>query len=193
MSAPTAEERKITVFADYVCPFSYLSLLGLDRVAQDVRIQPDWRAFELRPPQAPALAPFPDEEWQLVSELASEAGAELVRPSLRPRTRKAHEAVKHAATLGQADALRHAIFAAYFQDGRDIGRIDVLVEIGASIGIDRGDLKVALDVDAHAEDVVADEGLAHKLEIEGTPAFVAGADVRVGYLSADHLRDWLKD
>lgn len=182
----------ITVFADYVCPFSYLMLSGLDSLGKErLTLMP--RAFELRPPAMPALGPFTDEEWKIVASVATEHGVPIARPAMRPRTRKAHEAVKLAATVEKGADLHRAIFDAYFRDGRDIGRIDVLVEIGAGLGIDPGALKVALDVDVHTEDVVKDEEMAQRLEIEGTPALVAGEDVLVGYLSPEHLRDWLKD
>lgn len=192
METPSGK-REITVFADYVCPFSYLSLLGLERLAAEFKIEVHWRAFELRSAPALMLEPFTDAEWQMVQAVAADAGAELQRPLLRPRTRKAHEAVKFAATQGAEQALRRAIFDAHFVHGRDIGRIDVLTAIAAGVGVDRMAIRVGLDVDAHAAEVVADENLAERFEIEGTPAFVAGSDIRVGYLSADHLREWLKD
>lgn len=183
----------ITVFADYVCPFSFLSLPALEQVARERQIEVKWRAFELRPAPAPMLEPFTDEEWRLVEEVAAQSGVALRRPALRPRTRKAHEAVAFAQTVGSEAALRRAIFTAHFTEGRDIGRIDVLAEIAESVGLDRLAVRVALDVDAHTEEVLADEAEAQRLEIEGTPAFVAGDEVIAGYLSMDHLREWLKD
>jgi predicted DsbA family dithiol-disulfide isomerase len=184
---------EITFFADYVCPFSYLAQRGVDELEAAGAIVVTRRAFELRPPGQPALPPFADEEWAIVTDVASQHGLTLARPSLRPRTRKAHEAVKLAGTLGKDAEMHRAIFEAYFTRGRDIGRIDVLAEIGTGVGIDHTALKVAMDVDVHTEDVLADEALAQHLEIEGTPAFVVGRDVRFGYMSAEHLRDWLKD
>jgi predicted DsbA family dithiol-disulfide isomerase len=184
---------EITVFADYVCPFSYLTWLGLEELESQGRIGVVRRAFELRPPSTPALPAYADAEWDIVVDVALQHGRALTRPAFRPRTRKAHEAVKMAETVGKGAVMHAAIFDAYFNGRRDIGRIDVLSEIGAGVGIDHTALKVALDVDVHTEDVLADEALAHRLEIEGTPALIAGADVRVGYLSAEHLRDWLKD
>lgn len=193
MEAERSGQRAITAFADYVCPFSYLSFLGLEAVAEELAVTVHWRAFELRPAPAPMLDPFSDAEWQIVQELAAEAGIGLKRPVLRPRTRKAHEATKFGATVGKEAELRRAIFEAHFLAGRDIGRIDVLTEIGAAAGIEKLALRVALDVDVHTEDVLADEEQARQFEIEGTPAFVAGGDTRIGYLSANHLREWLKD
>lgn len=185
--------RGVTVFADYVCPFSYLASFGIERVADELGFQVEWRAFELRPAPMPPQAALTEAEWSVVSEVAVAAGIALQRPISQPRTRKAHEATKYAATIGLQAQLQRAIFAAHFREGRDIGRIDVLVEIAEALGVDRSAMKVALDVDAHAEAVVADAALARRLEIEGTPAFVAGDAVRLGYMSEDHLRDWLKD
>lgn len=184
--------RVLVVFADYVCPFSYLSLHALERAADGLAVTTEWRAFELRPSPAPLREASADAEWLIAEQLAAEAGIVLTRPTHQPRTRKAHEATKFAATVGMDTPLRRAIFVAHFA-GRDIGRIDVLVDVASSVGIDPLALKVALDVDAHTDDVAADAALAHSLEIEGTPAFVAGGDVRIGYLSVEHLRDWLKD
>lgn len=156
--------RTLTVFADFVCPYSYQTVTELDAVAPELGLSIEWRAFELIP------APM---------------------PTSRPRTRKAHEAVKFAAQSGQDGALRRAIFDAFFEHARDIGRIDVLVEIGAGVGLDRSELKVVLDVDSFTDAVIADRERAADLEIVGTPAYVAGDDVRVGYMTPAHLREWL--
>lgn len=193
MDTEASGARSVTVFTDYVCPFSYLVSFGIERVASQLGFRVDWRAFELRPAPLPPQASLSEAEWSVVSELAALAGIPLQRPASQPRTRKAHEATKYAATVGLEAQLKRAIFAAHFRDSRDIGRIDVLVEVAEALGVDRTAIRVALDVDAHAEDVVADAVLAQRLEIEGTPAFVAGEDVCIGYMTEDHLRDWLKD
>lgn len=195
MSVPAGQIRRVGIelFADFVCPFSYLASLSVTRVAAEKGMTPVWRAFELRPPGTD-LPPAPsDTEWRLVETVADDAGVGLVRPEFVPRTRKAHEAVRHAASLGMAAVLQRAVYEAYFQHGADIGRIDMLVEIAAGVGMDRLALKVALDIDAHTDEIVADRELAERLEITGTPAYVAGNDVRMGLLSDEHLRDWLRD
>jgi predicted DsbA family dithiol-disulfide isomerase len=69
-----------------------------------------------------------------------------------------------------------AIYHAYFLEGRDIGRIDVLVAIGTSVGLDATDLRVELDVDRWTERVEADEAEAAALGITGVPAFAREAE-----------------
>lgn len=164
MRQEEAPVRALTVFADYVCPYSYQAAAELSTVAADLGWQVIRRAFELTP------APL---------------------PTTKPRTRKAHEAVKFAATVAKGDDLHRAIFEAFFEHGLDIGRIDVVVEIGAGVGIDRSELKVVLDVDTFTEAVATDRDLAERLEIDGTPAYILGDDVRIGYMTPAHLRAWL--
>jgi predicted DsbA family dithiol-disulfide isomerase len=195
MSVQAGQIRRVGIelFADYVCPFSYLAGLGVERVSAEMGITPVWRAFELRPPGTALQQPPTDAEWRLVEAVAGDAGVAINRPAFVPRTRKAHEATRHAATLGLATVLQRAIYDAYFLNGADIGRIDVLVDIAGTTGMDRLALKVALDIDAHSDEVAADRELAEKLEITGTPAYVAGNDVRIGLLTDEHLRTWLRD
>ena len=192
-SRPGDYRSVITFFADYICPFSYLSLRGVERVTAELGVELERCAFELRPAGSPLLRAATDDEWAVVTKVAKDAGLTIRAPALQPRTRKAHEATKFAAAAGKAAEFQHAIFDAHFEQGKDIGRIDVLVEIGREVGLDPTALKVALDIDAHADEVEKDLQKAVDLEIQGTPAFVAGNDVRVGYLTEEHLRDWLRD
>jgi predicted DsbA family dithiol-disulfide isomerase len=184
-------DRSITLFADYICPFSYMTVLDLDATAADMRIDVERRAYELSPAPMPAATAVNEPQWDVVQQLAGKAGLDFKRPMIVPRTRKAHEAVKHAASKGQAKALERAIFDGYFLRGEDIGRIDVLVRIAETAGLDAMALKIALDLDVHTEEVQKDRVLAEELDITGTPAFFADGEVHVGYLSKKQLREWL--
>jgi len=84
-------------------------------------------------------------------------------------------AMTHLLDSRAGRAMREAIFRAYFGEGRDVGRIDVLVEIGAMLGMDPTELKVVLDVDTFGGAVDGDRALARRLGIEAVPALVAGA------------------
>jgi predicted DsbA family dithiol-disulfide isomerase len=217
-------DRRLVVFADYVCPFCYLAENVLQRLrAEGTMVEP--AAFELRPPGTPL--PSPDEPWlregwrRSVEPLARELGVTMQYPALSTRTRKAHEAVAFAGGNGVMLEMHQAVYQAYWQDGRDIGRIDVLVEIGADVGLDRGALRVALDIDQWTERVRQDGERAARLALGGVPAYVlaggsnvpAGNDrtaapadgaadeantdvaqrVRIGLLRYDELRAWMAD
>jgi predicted DsbA family dithiol-disulfide isomerase len=93
-------------------------------------------------------------------------------------------------------AMRDALFAAYFGAGRDIGRIDVLVEIGEGCGLDRTELKVTLDIDQHTEEIEREEEEAVRLGLQGVPAYVdldrAVPRAVIGLQKYDSLVHWME-
>ena len=164
----------VTVFSDFACPYSYVAETALRRMEAAGEVECTHLAFEL----FPAPAPLPEGDagaWMdALSPLADELGIALRVPPAPARTAKAHEAAAFARARGAGAAMRQAIFAAYFGDGRDIARIDVLVELGAALGLDAGELKVVLDVDSLSPRIRAEGEAARAAGVEGTPTLVAG-------------------
>ena len=197
--------QRLVVFADYACPYCYLADTSLARLRRERGIDVDAAAFELRPSGTPL--PAPDEPWLLeewqrvVQPLADRLGVPMRLPSFSTRTRKAHEAVAYAREHGAFPAMHEAIFRAWWRHGRDIGRIDVLMEIGSSVGLDPMALRVALDIDQWAGRVEQDAATARRLGLTGVPAYLryveaddgAAADVelRVGLQEHDELTTWV--
>ena len=164
----------VVVFSDFACPFSYVTEAALRRMEAAGEVQPSYLAWELYPVPAP-LPVGDDGGWMdALRPLAQELGLALRVPPAPARTRKAHEAAAFAAARGVGPAIRDAVFAAYFGEGRDIGRIDVLVELGAALGLDASELKVVLDVDTLAPRIQAEQDAARGAGVEGTPTVVAG-------------------
>jgi predicted DsbA family dithiol-disulfide isomerase len=163
----------VVVLSDFACPFSYVTEAALRRMQAAGEVEPTHLAWELYP--APAVLPLSDADaWiPTLRPLADEMGIALRTP-VPARTRKAHEAAAFAASRGLGPAMREALFAAHFAEGRDIGRIDVLVEIGSGLGLDASELKVVLDVDAFAARVLAEQDAARRAGVEGVPTLVAG-------------------
>jgi predicted DsbA family dithiol-disulfide isomerase len=199
------QERRLVLIADYVCPFCFLAETAAAALREDGRVRVEGSAFELRPPGTPlpaAEAAWIRDAWtRSVEPLAAEFGVSLVRPSLMTRTRKAHEAAAYARTRERHAAMHAAIYAAYWQHGRDIGRIDVLVEIGREVGLDPTGLRVALDIDQCTGQVEREEQLAAQLGLSAVPAWVlmdgrdgtaVAADMRIGLLRYEELRAWME-
>ncbi|HEX2081694.1 MAG TPA: DsbA family protein [Longimicrobium sp.] len=163
----------VVVFSDFACPFSYVTEAALRRMEAAGEVEPTYLAWELYPAPAP-LPPSDAGEWMdALRPLADELGIPLRLPP-PVRTRKAHEAAAFAQSRGAGAAMRDALFAAHFGEGRDIGRIDVLAEIGEGVGLDRSELKVVLDVDSLAARVQAEQAAARRAGVEGVPTLVAG-------------------
>jgi predicted DsbA family dithiol-disulfide isomerase len=178
----------IDVWSDYVCPFCYLQEPVVERLEQEFagRVQVRWRAFELRPEPEPTLDPAGDylrDIWaSAVYPMAAKRAMKLQLPPVQPRSRKAFEATEYARDRGKADAMRHAIFAAFFEHGRDIGDLQVLGEIGESLDIHPSGLIRALERNVYTDRVIRDENEAAELGLSGVPAMVltpaASADER---------------
>jgi predicted DsbA family dithiol-disulfide isomerase len=59
--------------------------------------------------------------------------------------------------------MHRAIFEAFFRDGRDIGSIDVLADIGASVDVAPALVKTALEAGTYLPRVIDQERLAREL------------------------------
>lgn len=129
---------RITVWSDYVCPFCYLQepVLAQVRQAYGDRVDVEWRAFELRPEPMPTLDPqgeYLQSVWtRAVYPMARHRNMTLRLPPVQPRSRSALELAEYAKQEGCFEEVHRRVFQAFFEDGRDLGRIDVLTEIGAA-------------------------------------------------------------
>lgn len=170
-----AAQIRIDVWSDYVCPFCYLQLPEIRRLEQSLGalIELHWRAFELRPTPNPTLDPAGDymrSTWQRsVYPMERERGMALQLPPVQPYSRRALEAAMFAGAQNAFDRMHEAIFSAFFVHGRDIGDIDVLVEIGENAGLPADELRRALFDQRYTAEVEDDQKLAYELGISGVP------------------------
>jgi predicted DsbA family dithiol-disulfide isomerase len=70
------------------------------------------------------------------------------------------------------DHLAEALFRAYFTEGRDVGRHDVLARIAAEVGLPRAEALVFLESDARKKEVEGAALKGLKLGLQGVPFFV---------------------
>ena len=160
----------IRVYFDFVDPLSYVASHAFERHggAQGV----EWMGFELRPPPLPLTGtadPLWAERWKQAHAWASALHLPVQAPRLVPWTRKAHELHVLAGQKGVARKVRTAVLEAYFVHRLDIGRVDVLVQIGASAGLDSIETKAVLDVDRHEVDIATSRDEARALGVTDVP------------------------
>ena len=168
----------IDIWSDYVCPFCYLEMPIADQLQthfeEDLLIE--WHAFELRPDLVPTLDPdgeYLHRIWgQSVHPMAENRGMTLKLPPVQPRSRKAFEATEFACDQDMGNLMHRAIFYSFFEEGRNIGSVDVLVDIGSNIGLDADQLQAALASNLYAARVLKDEALAAQLGISAVPAML---------------------
>lgn len=166
----------VAVFAfDYVDPLSYLVHLTLAEEASISRLEEiELVAAELRPPPEPFLSPDDPEfrrRWSVAHDEAPGKVAEIP-PPIVPWTRKAHELRTLAAGKGLEREVHAAIFRAFFQEGEDIGRVDVLVRLAMAAGLDYSETKAVLDVDKFTGAVEEEGRRVRDLGVPSPPTLV---------------------
>src|SRR5512139_3607702 len=107
--------------------------------------------FELRPEPHPALKPegeYIQRAWgDSVFPLARKMGVPIVLPDVspQPHTRLAFEGYQYAREKGKGLAWNRRVLEAFFREGRDIGKHEVLEEIAGEIRLDGRELRKALE------------------------------------------------
>jgi predicted DsbA family dithiol-disulfide isomerase len=107
-----------------------------------------------------------------VQPLAERMGFTMKLPPVQPRTRLAHALAIWAADNGEFNAFNTAVFKTFFQDGLDIGRLEILFQIVASIGLNSKELESGSRIDSYVQRVIDDEKMARQAGIRGVPAYV---------------------
>jgi predicted DsbA family dithiol-disulfide isomerase len=89
-----------------------------------------------------------------------------------PNTLDAHRLIHWAGIEGRQTPVVSALFRAYWVEGRDIGNIGVLADIGATAGMDRASLTRLLASDADADDIRARDRDAREKGVTAVPTFL---------------------
>lgn len=194
------ETVKIDIWSDVMCPWCVIgykhletALASLDgEIAAEIR----WLPFELNPDMPPEgeesrahiarkYGRTPDQAdagRAMMSERAAAAGFPFdytgegpPPPSMLWNTFDAHKLLywtRETAGAAAQTRLKLALFAAHFQQRRNIGKRTVLLDVAAAEGLDRAAAEAAFDDPAIAAAVRAEEKLAWENNVSGVPAMV---------------------
>lgn len=180
---------KIDVFTDVVCPWCLVGSARLDQalaqIPDDIEVVVENHPFYLDPnvpPEGVDVAEMlrekygrePREMWERVESEATKAGVTLDL-SRQPRmfnTAKAHTLTRLSKSNGNQHELANAIADAYFLDHRQIADDNVLVDIAAEHGWDRGDALDAINDENELSITAQLATSAAQQGIRGVPFFV---------------------
>jgi predicted DsbA family dithiol-disulfide isomerase len=191
-SAPTNREQEllmpmtIEIYADFICPWCYISLDRLARLAKERSVRLHWNPYLLRPdipaegvPLASILPPDRLERAEAaIREVTQAAGLPLNRPPLVPNTRQAHEVGMLAEAKGLDDAYHQATLRAYFAQARNIGDAEVLAEIGEEVGMARNEILETLHTGRYREEIDHATTDAFERGIRSVPNFIFASGKR---------------
>ncbi len=190
----------VDIWSDVMCPWclvGYRSFkLGVEEAGDDVDVTIRWMPFELNPDMAPEgreqakhLAAVYNRSEEEIEQMRAQLAAAAERvgfsmawqgegeepPAKMWNTFDAHKLLRWAlAEYGPSEqtALKEVMFAAHFQQRANMGDRDVLLGLCEEAGLDRAKAAEALDDDALAVAVRAEEKRGREHGIAAVPTFV---------------------
>ena len=175
---------------DTVCPWCYI---GKRRMEQALALRPHvdidlvWRPFLLNR-EIPADGI--DRTAYLIRKFGSEARVRRIygaiaqagesvdidfafdRIDRTPNSIDSHRLIRYALLNGANPRIVETLFFEYFINGLDIGRQDVLQEIGARDGLDGAAIGAYLNSEEDIDFVYNENTRARRMGVNGVPAFV---------------------
>lgn len=182
----------VEIWSDILCPFCYIGKrrfqAALAAFPQRDKVEVIWRSFELNPDakrdSQKNIYEHLAEKYGRTVEWAREQNANLARQGtplglnfdfdhlIPTNSFDAHRLLHFAKSKGRQDAVSEKLFAAYFTEGKHIGRIETLLVLAVDAGLDAKETEAVLRSDAFTEAVRADEDEAQLFGLTGVPAFV---------------------
>lgn len=197
----------IEVISDAICPWCWVFKRRLDRVLEglspDLTAKVTWHPFELNPDMPRGgldrrtyrSAKFGS--WERSQALDAQVKAVAAADGLdfhhermerTPNTRDAHRVIWMAGKHGVQDAVVEGLFSAYFNEGRDVGDTDALVEIGTAGGLDGEQLRSMLATDQGEAEVAVELGRAARIGVRSVPTVLLnGTPVFSGAVSDEEI------
>lgn len=186
---------RIDVFIDYVCPFCYLIEGAVEELKRDRDVEVTIRPFELRPDPVPTLRPEDDylpRIWKdAVYPMAAQLEVPIALPTVspQPRTAKAMIVLQLAQEQGKAEEYSAAMFKAFFQEDRNIGEEDVILDVATSVGLDRAEAEQALHSVARLARQRSDQDYAaNEVGVNSVPTILIYGQLLRGAPSAARLK-----
>jgi predicted DsbA family dithiol-disulfide isomerase len=168
------------VFADFVCPYSFLAVDQIDRLAREYDVKPLWRPYWLHPetpPEGTPCARTPERVARLhawIKDMAPEQYPRIRIPEKRQYSFLAFEALEFAYDHGRDFAFKTALYELMWTEGADIGDAETLMTAAERAGLDADQLKMALDEHFYAERALDAIKQAREIGITNTPTIFLG-------------------
>ena len=175
-----SEAFRVVVFADFVCPYSFLAVEQIDRLAREYDVKPLWRPYWLHPETPPEGTPgarSPEGFQRLhawIKEMAPEQHERIRIPEKRQYSFYAFEALEFAYDRGLDFPFKTALYDMMWTEGRDIGDPNTLLEAAERVGLDPAELAAALYQDVYAERTLEAIKQARSIGVTNTPTIFLG-------------------
>ena len=181
---------KFEIFSDPICPWCFIAKTWFDRAREtypEQEFEVIWKPFQLNP-EMPMVgmdrSDYLDQKFG-GRQQAIDAYRPIVKTSIEqnikinfesikrtPNTLDAHRLIHWSQFEGIQDKMVSGLFKAYFQDGKDIGTKESLIEISSASGLNEEITSRLLSSDQDKKLVADLDYNARKIGISGVPMFI---------------------
>jgi len=186
----TGDVIKVDVWSDVQCPWCYIGKRRFERAVRDHdgAVEVTYHSFELAPDtpldfdgssidylvQRKGMSPDQVKRMlEHVTALAADEGLAFDFDSVHHiNTVRAHEVLHLAKAHGCQGAMKERLLRAYFEEGANLGRIEVLTELAAEVGLEQAEVVTSLADRRYLPAVKADGDQARAYGISGVPFYV---------------------
>jgi predicted DsbA family dithiol-disulfide isomerase len=184
---------KVTLFYDYTCPFCYITSKNIEILSNEFDLNLDWKGIEIHPEyptggmkSSGSLKSLKAAE--IIKQTARESGTRVIFPGFRTNSRLSLEASEFAKSRNLFESMHKALYDAYFLDKKNIGDVNIILELGETAGIDRNQLEECLLGRSMSGQIEENKELAAKYGVLGVPTLILGTFPIHGNQSLDTLR-----
>ncbi|MDR6670722.1 DsbA family oxidoreductase [Rhizobium sp. 1399] len=187
------ERITIDVVSDVVCPWCYLGKarleLAIAEVQDEIGVDINWRPYRLNPDYPPEGV---DQKKMLEQKLGGtervaeahkmltgygrEVGIKFNFEAIKigPNTLDAHRLIHWAGVEDRQkqEAVVSALFKANFEEGRNVGDHEVLLDIAEKSGLQRSVIAALLASDADSSVILSEIDAAQRMGVNGVPFFI---------------------
>ncbi len=191
-NSPYNPRMRIDIISDTICPWCFVGKKRLEAaLAKQPHLKPEivWHPFQLNPD-------MPREGKDRKQHNKERFGAETLPPNMLdgikaaaksvdlemqfgaqsrvPNTLNSHRVVHWAGQISPEvqDLVMTSLFRRYFQEGADVGDVEVLATAAADGGMDAADVKRRLATDEDEDLIKAADEYVRSLGISGVPTFI---------------------
>jgi predicted DsbA family dithiol-disulfide isomerase len=134
-----------------------------------------------------------DGMYQNLRRSGAQYGISFGDVKLLSNSRLSLEAGEYARDHGRFDEYHEEIFRAYFTEVKDIGRMDVILDVARSAGLDTEGLTAALQEGSYRAKLQNAQQESQRQDITGVPAFIIEDQYKiVGAQPLEVFRDTLR-
>tara|TARA_Y100001970_G_scaffold243807_2_gene309407 strand:- start:21233 stop:21868 length:636 start_codon:yes stop_codon:yes gene_type:complete len=185
---------KVDIISDPICPWCYIGKKRFEQALSSNyanNIEVSWRSFQLNP-NLPVdgikrldylegkfgSIKAADSIFANIYEVGVKNNIEFAFDSIKktPNTINAHRLIGWSSLYDLQDKVVTKLFESYFENGQDIGCLNILFNIATSCGLPKNDVVKFLESDKGYNNVLSECNAASKMGITGVPFFILNGE-----------------